>query len=79
MPDSASSSEVRSCISFCAFWGSFQRWGSSESLFSSASRAVAFSTSKVPPQQPDRLLDFFYQPFDFGAHDVLRSKLASGM
>jgi hypothetical protein len=40
-------------------------------LFSSASRAVDFSTSKMPPQQPDRLLDLFYQPFDFGAHDVL--------
>ena len=37
---SASSSEVRSCISFWAFWGSFQRLGSSASLFSSASRAV---------------------------------------
>jgi len=40
-------------------------------LFSSASRAVDFSTSKMPPQQPDRLLDLFYQPFDFGAHGVL--------
>jgi hypothetical protein len=53
MPESASSSEVRSCISFWAFWGSFQRLGSSASLFSSASRAVDFSTSKMPPQQPD--------------------------
>jgi len=42
--------------------------GSSASLFSSASRAVDCSTSKMPPQQPDRLLDLFYQPFDFGAH-----------
>jgi hypothetical protein len=25
----------------------------------------------MPPQQPDRLLDLFYQPFDFGAHDGL--------
>jgi len=40
-------------------------------LFSSARRAVDFSTSKMPPQQPDRLLDLFYQPFDFGAHVVL--------
>src|ERR1700681_3560660 len=69
MPDSASSSEVRSCISFWAFWGSFQRLGSSESLFSSASRAVDISTSKMPPQQPDRLLDLFNQTFDFGAHE----------
>ena len=53
MPDSASSSEVRSCISFWAFCGSFQRLGSSASLFSSARRAVDFSTSKMPPQQPD--------------------------
>ena len=42
-----------SCISFCAFWGSFQRLGSSASLFSSARRAVDASTSKMPPQQPD--------------------------
>ena len=27
----------------------------------------------MPPQQPDRLLDLFYQPFDFGAHVVLFS------
>jgi hypothetical protein len=37
-------------------------------LFSSASRAVDFSTSKMPPQQPDRLLDLFDKTFDFGAH-----------
>jgi hypothetical protein len=59
MPESESSSEVRSCISFCALWGSFQRSGASASLFSSASRAVDFSSSKMPPQQPDRLLDLF--------------------
>src|SRR5712692_8011803 len=68
MPDSASSSEVRSCISFWAFWGSFQRLGSSASLFSSARRAVDASTSKMPPQQPDRLLDLFNEAFDFSAH-----------
>jgi hypothetical protein len=39
-------------------------------LFSSASRAVDFSTSKMPPQQPDRLLDLFNEAFDFGAHGV---------
>ncbi|OSI19661.1 hypothetical protein BST63_29040 [Bradyrhizobium canariense] len=43
-------------------------------MFSSARRAVDFSTSKMPPQQPDRLLDLFYQPFDFGAHVVLWSR-----
>jgi hypothetical protein len=37
-------------------------------LFSSASRAVDASTSKMPPQQPDRLLDLFNKAFDFGAH-----------
>ncbi len=35
------------------FWGSFQRLGSSARAFSSASRAVDASTSKMPPQQPD--------------------------
>src|SRR3954468_20093817 len=68
MPESESSSEVRSCISFCAFCGSFQRLGSSASLFSSARRAVDCSTSKMPPQQPDRLLDLFNESFDFSAH-----------
>jgi hypothetical protein len=29
-------------------------------LFSSARRAVDASTSKMPPQQPDRLLDLFH-------------------
>jgi hypothetical protein len=46
-------------------------------LFSSASRAVDVSTSKMPPQQPDRLLDLFYQPFDFGAHGILGSRRVS--
>jgi hypothetical protein len=41
-------------------------------LFSSASRAVDASTSKMPPQQPDRLLDLFNQTFDFGAHGLSR-------
>jgi hypothetical protein len=39
-------------------------------LFSSASLAVDDSTSKMPPQQPDRLLDLFNEAFDFGAHIV---------
>jgi hypothetical protein len=39
-------------------------------LFSSASLAVDASTSKMPPQQPDRLLDLFNKAFDFGAHIV---------
>jgi hypothetical protein len=41
-------------------------------LFSSASRAVDASTSKMPPQQPDRLLDLFNKAFDFGAHRFSR-------
>jgi hypothetical protein len=39
-------------------------------LFSSASRAVDFSTSKMPPQQPDRLLDLFNYPLDFDVHGI---------
>jgi hypothetical protein len=31
----------------------------------------------MPPQQPDRLLDLFYQPFNFGAHVVLWSDLTA--
>jgi len=40
-------------------------------LFSSASLAVDVSTSKMPPQQPDRLLDLFYNFLDLGAHITL--------
>jgi hypothetical protein len=40
-------------------------------LFSSASLAVDASTSKMPPQQPDRLLDLFNHPLDFDVHGVL--------
>jgi len=40
-------------------------------LFSSASLAVDVSTSKMPPQQPDRLLDLFYDFLDFRAHVAL--------
>jgi hypothetical protein len=29
---------------------------------------VDVSTSKMPPQQPDRLLDLFNEAFDFSAH-----------
>jgi hypothetical protein len=34
---------------------------------------VDVSTSKVPPQQSDRLLDLFDEAFDFGAHGCLCS------
>jgi hypothetical protein len=48
-------------------------------LFSSASLAVDVSTSKMPPQQPDRLLDLFNEAFDFSAHGGLSSKWLRGM
>src|SRR5262249_5915827 len=67
-----SSRDVRSCIRRCAFCGSSQSFGSSASLFSSARRARALSTSKMPPQQPDRLLDLIDQLLDFRAHDMFR-------
>jgi hypothetical protein len=47
---------------------SFQNSGFSDSLFSSARRCCATSTSKMPPQQPHRLLDFFDQIDRFRAH-----------
>jgi hypothetical protein len=49
--------------------GSFQRLGSSACEFSSASRARALSTSKMPPQQSERLLDLLDDGRDFRAHD----------
>jgi hypothetical protein len=49
---------------------SFQRLGSSACVFSSASRAFALSKSKVPPQQPDRLLDVGNDVLCFGAHSM---------
>jgi len=52
---------------------SFQRLGSSAWVFSSASRALALSKSKVPPQQPDRLLDVGDHGLHFSAHDEIRS------
>src|SRR6185312_6356863 len=66
---SCSPSKVRSCISFDAFCGSSQSLGSSARRFSSASRFSALSTSKRPPQQPERLLDFLDDFLGFGAHD----------
>jgi hypothetical protein len=50
---------------------SFQKLGSSAALFSSARRLCAVSTSKMPPQQPHRLLDFFDQILGFRAHNFL--------
>jgi hypothetical protein len=50
--------------------GSFHRLESSAKAFSSASRARALSTSKMPPQQQKRLLDLFDDGGDFRAHDA---------
>jgi hypothetical protein len=61
---------VRSRISFCAAAASFHSVGSSARLFSSARRFWARSQSKMPPQQPDRLLDRFGDRFNFCAHGV---------
>jgi hypothetical protein len=47
-------------------------------LFSSASRAVDFSTSKMPPQQSDRLLDLFDKTFDFSAHPSPDCRVMTG-
>jgi hypothetical protein len=53
---------------FCAASASFQRPGSSDWAFSSARRRWALSQSKMPPQQPDRLLGLVYEVLDLGAH-----------
>jgi hypothetical protein len=55
-------------MTFCADSGSFQRPGSSDFALSSARRRVAASTSKMPPQQSDGLLDGFDQLLGFRAH-----------
>jgi hypothetical protein len=43
---------------------------------SSASRARALSKSKMPPQQPNGLLDVIDNGLDFGAHGYTRVGLA---
>jgi hypothetical protein len=53
----------------CAFWGSFQSEGSSARAFSPARRFWAASMSKMPPQQPDGLLDLVDDVGDFGTHE----------
>jgi hypothetical protein len=57
---------------FCAASASFQRLGSSAAAFSSARRFWAESQSKMPPQQPDRLLGIVYEVRDFSAHGARR-------
>jgi len=53
------------------FWArslEFHRLGSSAAAFSSSSRFLARSQSKMPPQQADRLLDFIDPELDFRTH-----------
>jgi hypothetical protein len=57
-------------MTFWARWGSSQNVMSSVSLFSSASLPRALSTSKMPPQQPDRLLDLVDDRLGFRTHGV---------
>jgi hypothetical protein len=52
----------------CALTWSFQNEGSSVALFNSASRRVAVSTSKMPPQQSNGPPDVFDEALGFGAH-----------
>jgi hypothetical protein len=52
-----------------AFSGSFHRSGSSAATLRSFSFFVAASTSKRPPQQPDRLLDLVDDRLDLCAHE----------
>jgi len=61
----------------CALPESFQKLGSSAALFSSARRRVAVSTSKMPPQQLERLLDLFDEGLGFRAHDAGRAASAA--
>ncbi|OOO49532.1 hypothetical protein BS629_13855 [Rhizobium leguminosarum bv. viciae USDA 2370] len=55
-------------MSFCASEASFQRFGSSALLFNQSSRLIAWSQSKMPPQQGDSLLGFIDHVFDFRSH-----------
>jgi hypothetical protein len=72
---------VRSRITLSAISGSVQRLASSDFAFSSARRWDAASTSKMPPQQSDRLLDRFDQLFSFSTHHPtkeFKSAMSSG-
>jgi hypothetical protein len=55
-------------MSFCAFAGSFQKSGRSESAVSSSKRTWARSQSKTPPQQRDGGFDLFSEGGEVGAH-----------
>jgi hypothetical protein len=47
-------------------------------LFSSSSRLRAASKSKMPPQQPDRLLDVLDNRLDFRAHGLISPEIREG-
>src|SRR3546814_13763917 len=66
---------VRSRITFWARSEAFHSAGFSASAFSSSRRRVAASTSKMPPQQGQRLSDLVGHRFDFGAHCSSSSQL----
>jgi hypothetical protein len=46
--------------------------------FSSSRRAFEASQSKMPPQQPDRLLDVLNEGFGLGAHSRRNLVVVSG-
>jgi hypothetical protein len=49
---------------------SFQKSGASAAAFSSARRSTDASKSKMPPQQPDRLLNLGDNRLDLRTHDT---------
>src|SRR3974390_1179199 len=74
---SRSSNASRSRITRCPRARSFQRLGFSASLFNSARRRCAVSTSKMPPEQRERLLYLFDKDFGFSAHFLVRAAQAA--
>jgi len=65
-------------MTFWAFLGSFQRFGSSVLAFSSASLMGALSQSKMPPQEGQRFVDVIDQFLRFGAHGVFLAVFVIG-
>jgi hypothetical protein len=70
---------VRSRITVCALAGSLHSSADSASAFSSARRTRAWSRSKRPPQQRERLLDLFDMGGCFGAHGGLADEKRAEM
>ena len=72
----AASNRWRSCMTERAFWESFQRFGSSASLFSSLRRAIEVSQSKMPPQEREGVFDLIDRGLRFCTHgDVSENQL----